>query len=106
MNEHRCDDEIKNKKITYTGPEMRCKKKNTFIQANEAEIKAVCGAGGKLQSGNLFKSNQPFPVITCDLLNPDTHPNCKYKGKKSTPYIVLACVEGLPVHYDKDDEAE
>ncbi|XP_058624188.1 ribonuclease-like 3 [Onychostoma macrolepis] len=106
MNEHKCDTEIRDKEIHYPGPEKHCKKKNTFIQADEAHIKTVCGTGGKKQSGNLYKSSTPFPVITCELLNPDKHPNCKYKGKKSTPYIILACNGGLPVHYEKEDEAE
>uniref|UniRef100_A0A673L1Y8 Ribonuclease A-domain domain-containing protein n=1 Tax=Sinocyclocheilus rhinocerous TaxID=307959 RepID=A0A673L1Y8_9TELE len=96
MNEHKCDDEIRVKEITYPGPEKRCKKNNTFIQANEADIKAVCGTGGTPQRNNLFMSNQPFPVVKCTLQSGKRHPNCKYgKGKKSTRYIVLKCEEGL-----------
>ncbi|XP_051731576.1 ribonuclease-like 3 [Ctenopharyngodon idella] len=100
MNEQKCTSEIRNKKIT--GTDNSCKDVNTFIKANSDNIKAVCGKAGTPQGGNLFKSNQPFPVIICKLKSGERHPKCEYRGVKDTRYIVLGCEEGWPVHYDKD----
>ncbi|XP_056109200.1 ribonuclease-like 3 [Rhinichthys klamathensis goyatoka] len=99
MNKQKCTSEIKKRDITaITGG---CKDVNTFIQANKNQINTVCGKGGTPQGGNLFKSNQPFPVITCKLQSGERPPKCEYrKGKKSTRYIVLGCEQGWPVHYE------
>ncbi|XP_077081851.1 ribonuclease-like 3 [Siphateles boraxobius] len=100
MSEQKCDSEMRKRGIT--GTENGCKDVNTFIQANSNNIKAVCGRGGTPQDGNLFKSNQPFPVISCTLQSGSRPPNCKYgNGKKSTRYVVLGCEQGWPVHYDE-----
>ncbi|KAK7136689.1 hypothetical protein R3I93_016894 [Phoxinus phoxinus] len=100
MSEQKCDSEMRKRGITGTG--NGCKPVNTFIQANTNQIKAVCGGGGTPQGGNLFKSNQPFPVITCRLQSGERPPRCEYhKGKKSTRYIVLGCEKGWPVHYEE-----
>ncbi|XP_056109144.1 ribonuclease-like 3 [Rhinichthys klamathensis goyatoka] len=101
MTEQRCNSEMNSRNRDITGTDGGCKDVNTFIQANSKDIRKVCGAGGTPQGGNLFKSNQPFPVITCKLPN-GRPPRCDYgKGKKSTRYIVLGCAEGWPVHYDE-----
>uniref|UniRef100_A0A673KSI3 Ribonuclease like 2 n=1 Tax=Sinocyclocheilus rhinocerous TaxID=307959 RepID=A0A673KSI3_9TELE len=106
VNAHACDSEIRKRDITASGTANSCKKVNTFIQANKNDIKVVCGRnGGTPQGNNLFKSNQPFPVVTCKLQSGQRHPNCQYRGKKgktSTRYIVLGCDQEWPVHYDED----
>ncbi|KAK7126508.1 hypothetical protein R3I94_017859 [Phoxinus phoxinus] len=100
MSEQKCDSEMRKRDITGTG--NGCKPVNTFIQANTNQIKAVCGGAGTPQGGNLFKSNQPFPVITCRLQSGERPPRCEYrKGKKSTRYVVLGCEKGWPVHYEE-----
>ncbi|KAK9967231.1 hypothetical protein ABG768_001639 [Culter alburnus] len=100
MTEQKCTSEIRKRDIT--GNDDGCKPVNTFIQANSNDIRAVCGRGGTPQGGNLFKSNQPFPVITCKLQNGQRPPRCEYgRGKRSTRYIVLGCAEGWPVHYEE-----
>lgn len=99
MSVQKCDSEILNREIT-TGPGNDCKEVNTFIQANKNNVKAVCGKAGTPEK-NLFKSNQPFPVITCKLTSGERHPNCKYRGRSSTRCIVLGCDNGWPVHYDE-----
>ncbi|KAL1251678.1 hypothetical protein QQF64_019474 [Cirrhinus molitorella] len=100
-----CDKEIRKRDITASGTEHGCKEVNTFIQANKNNIKVVCGKGGTPQGRNLFKSNQPFPVVICKLQSGERHPNCKYRavGKKpQTRYIVLGCDGEWPVHYEED----
>ncbi|XP_067271573.1 ribonuclease-like 3 [Pseudorasbora parva] len=100
MSEQKCSSEIRKRGIT--GTDDGCKPVNTFIQANSNNIRAVCGRGGTPQGGNLFKSNQPFPVITCKLQSGVRPPRCEYgKGKMSTRYVVLGCAEGWPVHYEE-----
>ncbi|KAK9967255.1 hypothetical protein ABG768_001662 [Culter alburnus] len=100
MTEQKCDSEMRKRGITVN--DNGCKPVNTFIQANSNQIKAVCGNGGIPHGNNLFRSIQPFPVITCTLKSGVRYPRCEYgKGKKSTRYIVLKCVEGWPVHYDE-----
>uniref|UniRef100_A0A673K5J7 Ribonuclease like 2 n=2 Tax=Sinocyclocheilus rhinocerous TaxID=307959 RepID=A0A673K5J7_9TELE len=98
---HACDKEIRNRDTIASGTENGCKKVNTFIQANNNNNKVVCGRnGGTPQGNNLFMSNQPFPVVTCKLQSGQRHPNCQYRGKKSTRYIVLECDRESPVHYE------
>ncbi|XP_026054662.1 ribonuclease-like 3 [Carassius auratus] len=101
VSERDCDREIRNRGITASGTENDCKEVNTFIQANKNNINVVCGKGGTPQGNNLFKSNQRFPLVTCKLQSGQRHPNCKYRGEKSTRYIVLGCDRGWPVHYDE-----
>ncbi|XP_036403472.1 ribonuclease-like 3 [Megalops cyprinoides] len=105
MNEHKCNSEIAKREI-YEIDGRTCKETNTFITASSQEVRKVCKDAGTPE-GNLFRSNQPFPVITCKLTNGNKHqptqkPNCEYKGIKSTRTIVIACDEGWPVHYDRD----
>ncbi|XDV23820.1 hypothetical protein PO909_028217 [Leuciscus waleckii] len=100
MSEQDCTNAMRKKGIT--GADGGCKDVNTFIKANSNHIKVVCGNGGKPQGGNLFKSNQPFTVITCSLRSGLRPPRCEYgRGKKSLRYIVLGCEKGWPVHYDE-----
>ncbi|RXN35814.1 ribonuclease-like 3 [Labeo rohita] len=55
VSEHDCDKEIKKRGITASGTGNGCKEVNTFIQANENNIKVVCGRnGGTPQGRNLF----------------------------------------------------
>ncbi|XP_026054708.1 ribonuclease-like 3 [Carassius auratus] len=101
VSEHACDREIRKRDITASGTENGCKEVNTFIKAKKDIIRVVCGKGGTPQGKNLFKSNKPFPVVTCKLKSGQRHPNCQYRGKKSTRYIVLGCDRGWPVHYEE-----
>ncbi len=101
VSEQDCDKEIRKRDITAAGTANGCKDVNTFVQANTNDIKAVCGRGGTPHGNNLFKSNQPFPLVTCKLQSGQRHPKCQYRGKKSTRYIVLGCDRGWPVHYEE-----
>ncbi|KAF4114151.1 hypothetical protein G5714_004374 [Onychostoma macrolepis] len=100
VNEEMCTDVIRDRNITDSAGD--CKLVNTFIQANENDIKAVCRGGTRVKY-NLFRSGEPFNVVTCRL-NPNTsgqrHPNCEYRGDLYTHHnIELACAHNLPVHY-------
>uniref|UniRef100_A0A672L6K9 Ribonuclease like 2 n=1 Tax=Sinocyclocheilus grahami TaxID=75366 RepID=A0A672L6K9_SINGR len=102
VSEHACDKEIRKRDTLPLERQMAAKKVNTFIQANKNYIKVVCGRnGGTPQGNNQFKSNKPFPVVTCKLKSGQRHPNCQYRGKKSTRYIVLGCDQEWPVHYEE-----
>ncbi|XP_039538755.1 ribonuclease-like 3 [Pimephales promelas] len=100
MNVQKCDSEMRTRNIT--GTDGGCKPVNTFIQANENQLKAVCDKRNQLNKDrNLFKSGQQFPVVTCRFKPGLTPPNCEYRrGRLSTRYIVLGCVGGWPVHYN------
>ncbi|XP_063044673.1 ribonuclease-like 3 [Engraulis encrasicolus] len=64
MNEYICDREISTRKITQTGSND-CKETNTFIQASSQLVTRICGDAGTHYRDNLFKSNQPFPIVIC-----------------------------------------
>ncbi|NP_001093575.1 ribonuclease like 2 precursor [Danio rerio] len=101
MSVQKCNSEISKRKITAKAGND-CKKVNTFIQANKRDVNAVCGnAGNRVVDTNLTKSNQPFPVVTCQLKSGERRPHCQYRGRSSTRYIVLRCDKGWPVHYDE-----
>ncbi|XP_067271575.1 ribonuclease-like 3 [Pseudorasbora parva] len=98
MSGQKCTSEIRERNIT--GTDNLCKPVNTFIQANENDLKAVCARTNQMNR-NLFKSGQQYPVVTCRLQSGEKHPDCKYStGKLSTRYIVLGCTGGWPVHYE------
>ncbi|XP_050975847.1 ribonuclease-like 3 [Labeo rohita] len=96
VNREMCTSEIRNRNIvSETGD---CKPVNTFIQAEDHQITAVCARNNRLNS-NLYKSSTPFNVVTCRLKS-GQWPNCEYyRGSLYTRYIVLACERGLPIHY-------
>ncbi|MEQ2176196.1 hypothetical protein GOODEAATRI_025601 [Goodea atripinnis] len=67
------------------------KNKNTFIIANENEVKAIChGQTGpkKIRSANNFK------IVVCNLTNEG-----RYKGRKDYQIIEVECANNLPVHF-------
>ena len=103
MAANKCDREVNGRHISKTYSDV-CKPINTFIQANINHIKTICDKAGKPYLGkrNLRISNQPFPVVNCNAKKGGKRlPNCVYKGKAATVYIVIACEEGVPVHYEK-----
>ncbi|MFV1304158.1 hypothetical protein, partial [Klebsiella pneumoniae] len=81
MSVQKCDRAMSIKKIT-AGTGNDCKEVNTFIQATKDRITTVCGDAGT-PVNNLFKSNQPFPVVTCKLKSGNRRPNCQYRGTSS-----------------------
>ena len=103
MTANECDKEVNGRHISKTYSDV-CKPINTFIQANINHIKTICDKAGKPYLGkrNLRISNQPFPVVNCNAKKDGKRlPNCAYKGNAATVRIVIACEEGVPVHYEK-----
>nr|XP_034992947.1 angiogenin-like [Zootoca vivipara]XP_034992948.1 angiogenin-like [Zootoca vivipara]XP_034992949.1 angiogenin-like [Zootoca vivipara] len=79
-----------------------CKQVNTFIHDTKKNIIAVCTAsGGKDYGKGLRISLRPFTVTTCKLKGGSSRPPCKYSDNKSSRYIVIACQDGKPVHFDE-----
>lgn len=103
MNEQKCDSVIRERDITQGQTANDCKDVNTFIQASKKTVRGVCTGAGTIYKNtkDLYVSNQPFPVVTCQLKSGERHPKCEYRGKKSTRYIVVACAEGWPTHYEE-----
>ncbi|KAK2848684.1 hypothetical protein Q5P01_008518 [Channa striata] len=96
-----CDAEIQRRGIIVTGSN-ECKETNTFILANTNHVKAICGKAGT-PYGGMKKSNNPFSIIVCQLKNQGARrSHCQYRGQARTRKIVIACEEGLPVHFAED----
>ncbi|KAL4631193.1 ribonuclease like 2 precursor-like [Arapaima gigas] len=103
VNEHDCTKEMKLREI-YNENDNTCKEVNTFIVSSTIEqIKAICDKAGEYYGrGNLYRSIQPFPVVTCKLRRGRFRNHCEYRtGTKSTRYLVLGCENKLPVHYEE-----
>uniref|UniRef100_A0A8C3XMM7 Ribonuclease n=1 Tax=Chelydra serpentina TaxID=8475 RepID=A0A8C3XMM7_CHESE len=80
-----------------------CKPTNTFIHAGPGEVDSVyvCGRAGRHAGRNLHDSNNRYRITTCRLSGGSPRPPCNYRGSSSTRRIRVACVGGLPVHYDR-----
>ncbi|KAF4104867.1 hypothetical protein G5714_014198 [Onychostoma macrolepis] len=71
MNVQRCDSEIRTRRITGSQNDNSCKEVNTFILANNNQVKAVCTGGEKYTSELpvcVWKANAGFT----SLLNADS----------------------------------
>ncbi|XP_016332561.1 ribonuclease-like 3 [Sinocyclocheilus anshuiensis] len=103
MNVQRCDSEIRTRRITGSQDDNSCKEVNTFILANNKQVKAVCTGGGTRRPENrdLYISNKPFPVVTCTLISGERHPRCEYRGHRSTRRIVVGCAGDRPTHFEE-----
>ncbi|XP_067398645.1 ribonuclease-like [Emydura macquarii macquarii] len=77
-----------------------CKHLNTFIHSSAEQIATVCGAGGEPAGGDLRLSEDAFPLTLCRLQGGAEPPNCDYGGSDSTQRIIIACVDGEPVHFE------
>nr|XP_060639461.1 ribonuclease-like [Anolis sagrei ordinatus] len=77
-----------------------CKVKNSFIHASTEDIKAVCkDKGDPLETKRM--SCAQFRVTTCNLKAGSIRRPCEYTQDKRPRYIVIACEEDHPVHYDE-----
>ncbi|KPP60460.1 angiogenin-4-like, partial [Scleropages formosus] len=97
-NQHGCTTEIKRRKI-FNEKYNTCKRKNSFIVSSTTnQIKDICDKAGTFYGEpNLYRSNQPFPVITCRLKKGTYRNNCEYNdGKKSSRYLIIGCENKLP----------
>uniref|UniRef100_A0A8C9V6Y8 Ribonuclease A-domain domain-containing protein n=1 Tax=Scleropages formosus TaxID=113540 RepID=A0A8C9V6Y8_SCLFO len=104
---HGCTGEMRSRNI-YNENDNTCKELNTFIvSSTKDQISAICDkAGTHYGARNLYRSNQPFPVITCTLKRGTYRNHCEYRaGRRSTRYLIIGCEDKLPVHYDEDETA-
>ncbi|XP_015687069.2 ribonuclease-like [Protobothrops mucrosquamatus] len=79
----------------------KCKEVNSFIHTTKNNIIDVCGTGGVAIDDRLRRSNKQFQVTTCKMKGSSTKPPCDYRENTSLRYIVIACENGLPVHYEE-----
>uniref|UniRef100_A0A3Q2CTE6 Ribonuclease A-domain domain-containing protein n=1 Tax=Cyprinodon variegatus TaxID=28743 RepID=A0A3Q2CTE6_CYPVA len=103
MDPENCNSVIEDNRIRY--PNNKCKQRNTFISANEENVKSVCkGQNNNIKGGVLTVSKGKFDLVVCDILDKNSfYPNCVYKGSNSTNmHIKVSCKGGLPVHYEGD----
>lgn len=88
MSKDDCTTKIKEKNILLQG---HCKPTNTFIKANEDDIKKVC------EKVKTYNGNN-FDVIECSTSNINIP--CLYQGKLLEKHqMTLTCEGNLPVHY-------
>lgn len=78
-----------------------CKDVNTFIHGNRDSITAVCGPMGDPYRENLRISRGNFQVTTCRHTGGSPRPPCRYRASAGPRRIVIACENGLPVHFDQ-----
>ncbi|EDL33995.1 angiogenin, ribonuclease A family, member 5 precursor [Mus musculus] len=91
-----CESMMKKRKLTSP-----CKEVNTFIHDTKNNIKAICGENGRPYGVNLRISNSRFQITTCKHKGGSPKPPCQYKAFKDFRYIVIACEDGWPVHFDE-----
>nr|XP_060639021.1 ribonuclease-like [Anolis sagrei ordinatus] len=92
-----CDAMMQKRDLT----KPQCKEVNSFIHETKNNIIDVCGNGGEPYGDRLRRSKKQFSVTTCKLKGGSTRPPCNYRENKSERYIVIACRDKLPVHYDE-----
>ncbi|XP_058038541.1 ribonuclease-like [Ahaetulla prasina] len=104
---HHCDNPKSNVGDHYCNKMMqrcgmtspKCKEVNIFIHAPKKKIIDVCGDGREAINNRLRRSKNR--VTTCTMKGSSTKPPCDYRGNTSPRYIVIACENGLPVHYEE-----
>lgn len=95
-NDRYCDGMMRQRGLTSP-----CKDRNTFIHGNKDSIKAVCGENGNPYKNNLRISISEFQVTTCSHRGGSPRPPCRYRAFRDFRRIVIACENGLPVHFDE-----
>ncbi|XP_019487926.1 PREDICTED: angiogenin [Hipposideros armiger] len=79
-----------------------CKDTNTFIHGTKNNIKAICGdKNGKPYMDAFRISKSAFRVTTCKHAGGSPRPPCRYRATAGFRDIVIACENGLPVHFDE-----
>nr|XP_060639022.1 ribonuclease-like [Anolis sagrei ordinatus] len=79
----------------------QCKSVNSFVHGSKRQITDVCGRAGKPFGNNLRRSNRQFSVTTCRHIGGSTRPPCNYRENRSNRYIVIACRDRRPIHFDE-----
>ncbi|XP_032093784.1 ribonuclease-like [Thamnophis elegans] len=97
VGDHYCNKMMQRRGMT----KPKCKEVNTFIHDTKNNIIAVCGDGGEAIDNRLQRSKKQFRVTTCKMKGSSMKPPCDYRENTSPRYIVIACENGLPVHYEE-----
>ncbi|KAK1152044.1 hypothetical protein AOXY_G31600 [Acipenser oxyrinchus oxyrinchus] len=104
-----CTNKIRERHINTKGP---CKECNTFIFAPDNSIIQVCRNEGvkisntTLYKTTLYKSKKQFRIVHCISKKKNhSYPSCIYKPSKTNHlmYIIVACDNKLPVHFEGSD---
>uniref|UniRef100_A0A8C8TPH5 Ribonuclease pancreatic n=2 Tax=Peromyscus maniculatus bairdii TaxID=230844 RepID=A0A8C8TPH5_PERMB len=95
------DDRYCDSMMRQRGLNSPCKGRNTFIHGNKNSIKAVCGENGNPYKNNLRISISKFQVTTCRLTRVSFGRWCLYRASRDFRRIVIACENGLPVHFEE-----
>ncbi|KAG7464608.1 hypothetical protein MATL_G00167460 [Megalops atlanticus] len=90
-------DEMMEKRINNVT--NRCKIVNTFIHATEQKVKNVCKTK-PTENTNEHKSTEEFALTKCTLQGGGDSPPCRYRAKNTTSFIIIACQNNEPVHFD------
>ncbi|XP_029142455.1 ribonuclease-like [Protobothrops mucrosquamatus] len=80
---------------------VKCKPVNTFIHGEDTAVDAICNTGGTHSSENYYDSNSLFELTRCQSTGRGTEPPCSYQGSLTTQRVRVACVNGLPVHFQQ-----
>uniref|UniRef100_A0A670ZMV9 Ribonuclease A-domain domain-containing protein n=1 Tax=Pseudonaja textilis TaxID=8673 RepID=A0A670ZMV9_PSETE len=83
----------------------KCRLVNTFIHDTKAYILDVCGRKGVSYGHELHHSIKIFSVTTCTLKGSNPRAPCVYKENILPQNIVIACLDGKPVHYEEGNFA-
>lgn len=96
-NDRYCETMMKRRDLTSP-----CKDTNTFVHGNKGSIKDVCeDKNGKPYGKNFRISKSSFQVTTCKHVGGSPWPPCRYRATSGSRNIVIACENGLPVHFDE-----
>uniref|UniRef100_A0A3P9HUF3 Ribonuclease A-domain domain-containing protein n=1 Tax=Oryzias latipes TaxID=8090 RepID=A0A3P9HUF3_ORYLA len=103
MVNNKCDSVIKDKNIYDNN---NCKRINTFIASDLAEVEKICTSEGTLNSqSQMMQSKKMFTLINCKLKDNDAKkPNCQYEGILLTNRKLLVQCDNnnRPVHFDEN----
>ncbi|XP_055990214.1 angiogenin [Sorex fumeus] len=96
-NDRYCESMMKTRGLTTP-----CKDTNTFIHGKKRSIKAICeDKNGSPHGETLRISRSSFQVTTCKHIGGSSRPPCRYRATIGFRHILLACENGLPVHFDE-----
>uniref|UniRef100_A0A3P9HU44 Ribonuclease A-domain domain-containing protein n=1 Tax=Oryzias latipes TaxID=8090 RepID=A0A3P9HU44_ORYLA len=103
MVNNKCDSVIKDKNIYDNN---NCKRINTFIASDLAEVEKICTSEGTLNSqSQMMQSKKMFTLINCKLKdNNAKKPNCQYEGILLTNRKLLVQCDNnnRPVHFGEN----
>ncbi|XP_006835549.1 PREDICTED: ribonuclease 4 [Chrysochloris asiatica] len=95
-----CNTMMQRRKMTT----HHCKPVNTFIHENIWNIHSICNTANiQCKNGSMNCHGGVVKATDCRQTGSSRAPNCRYRARTSTRWVVIACDDnsGLPVHFDK-----